>query len=224
MKHFRWAIALLFVAFLQFAYADTLDALKVSFIFGPNQGGDNAGYSLVGPNMNLSGVSTACFASQFCFGAPAFLPGMSLTPSLSVDFQSSQGFVRIGGHTYFAPNDVTLFISSLTASSFRFPVGGNTPSTFVVTLPASFAVVSGQLSNGTFFNVNIPASKLVLTFDYFPAANGNPASYFFAEGKYLVTTPETGSVDLMAIGLAGIFIGLIQRKSGWRAVRSVPLQ
>jgi len=210
MKRFRWTIALLFVVCLQFAYADsvpTLNALQVTFSFGVNEGGDNALYSLVGPSMNLSGVGTAfCLASEFCSGA-AFLPGMSLVPNVSVDFQSSQGSVKIGGHTYLG-SDITLFISSITAVGFRFPAGGNTPSTFVVMVPASFAVVNGELSNGTFFNVKIHAGKLALTFDYFPAANGNPASYFFSQGKYVVTTPEPGTAGLMAIGLAGI-IGLI---------------
>jgi hypothetical protein len=108
--------------------------------------------------------------------------------------------------------------SSITGSSFIFPFGGNNPSIFTVTVPASFGLVQGETSNGTFFDVNIPPGKLVLTFDYYPASNGNPGAYWFSQGYYKAQgvpgIPEPGTIGLVATGLGGI-VGLIRRKRGW---------
>jgi len=72
-------------------------------------------------------------------------------------------------------------------------------------------LIHGTAGNGTLFNVNVPPGELVLTFDYFPARNGNPASYFFVNGKYLVPTPEPGTLALMATGLVGI-LKIVRKK------------
>jgi hypothetical protein len=71
---------------------------------------------------------------------------MSLVPNVSVDFQSPQGYVKIGGQKYLGPDDVSRFISSITAGGFRFPAGGNTPSTFVVTVATSNRVAGQDCS------------------------------------------------------------------------------
>jgi len=213
MKRFRWAIALLFVLFLQFAYADSITTFHLSrftYVFGPNEGGDNAGYGFAGLGIYLTGGGSAS-CPEFCLVGASFSPGMSLVPDVFVDFESSQGYVAIGGHTY---GDVTLFVSSITAGRFTFPAGGNVPSIFRVTVPASFGLVQGEVPN-VFFDVRIPPGKLVLTFNYYPASNGNPASYWFSKGQYegqgVPAIPEPGTIGFMATGLAGI-VGLIRRK------------
>jgi hypothetical protein len=88
-----------------------------------------------------------------------------------------------------------------------------------VTVPASFGLVQGETSNGTFFDVNIPPGKLVLTFDYYPFVNVNSVSgYYFSQGSYKAQgvpgIPEPGTIGLVATGLGGI-VGLIRRKRGW---------
>lgn len=202
MKHLRWAVLLPFVLFCV-SHADTINAVHVIYRLGSAGGGDNASYLLHGPNIFLTGESGASCASSFCEPGVLFSPGTLLTPDLyNVDFESSTGFVRVGGKISYV-SDYILFTSSITAASFRFPFGGNVPSTFTVSVPASFGVVTGDV-NGTFFTVSIPRSKLALTFDYFPARNGNPASYTFDHGAYLVAVPEPGALTLMATGLVGV--------------------
>jgi hypothetical protein len=212
MKCCRWAIALLFVLVVQFAYADSIPTFQLSrftYGFGVNEDGDNAGYGIAGLGIYLTGGGSA--SCEFCLADVPFSPGKSLVPDVFVDFESSHGYVRIGGHTY---HDVVLFVSSITARSFTFPAGGHARSTFTVTVPASFGLVQGE-ANGTFFDVEIPPGKLVLTFNYFPASNGNPASYWFSKGQYkgqgIPPIPEPGTIGFMATGLVGI-VGLIRRK------------
>ena len=216
MKRFTWALALLFALFCS-AHANsvyTFNAFQVTYVFGANEGGDNATYSLVGPNINLTGGGTA-FCQSFCNEGNLILAGTSVSPSMGVDFEFSTGSVRIGGNTY----PVVLFLSVINAASFTLPLGGRVPTTFTIAVPAAFSVVDGQVLNpaGSPLNVIIPPSKLVLTFNYFPAANGVPAIYSFSHGLY-TTTPEPGTLGLMATGLAGI-VGRILRKRYWQSVR-----
>jgi hypothetical protein len=219
MKRFTWALVLLFALFCS-AHADSVNvfnAFQVTYAFGANAGGDNATYSLVGPNIDLSGGGSAFCQppTSFCVVDVPILPGTSLNPGMGVDFEFSSGSVRIGGNAY----PVVLFLSSITAASFTFPLGGRVPTTFTIAVPAAFSVVDGIVLNpaGSPLNVIIPPSNLVLTFNYFPAANGDPARYFFSHGLY-TTTPEPGTLGVMATGLAGI-VGLILRKRYWQSVR-----
>ena len=127
----------------------------------------------------------------------------------------------VGGQWYQGPYNVVLFVSSITAQGFTFPAGGKVPSTFTVTLPASFGLVQGEVGSGALFDVNVPSGELVLTFDYYPAGNGYPASYYFANAYYkaqgIAGVPEPGAIFLMATGLAGM-VGAVRRKRGRLAV------
>jgi len=219
MKRFRWVLALPFLVFLQFAYADSITTFNLSELtygFVANQAGDNAGYIFSGPGIYVTGGGSA--SCIWCLVGASFSPGSTLAPNIFVDFESSQGYVRIGGQTYYEP---TLFVSSITAHSFVFPAGGRNPSFFTVTVPASFRLVQGEASNGAFFDVNMPRGDLLLRFDYFPAANGNPASYYFVQGHYkgqgVATIPEPSTIGLVATGLAGM-VELIRRKRGQQTV------
>lgn len=220
MKRFTWAVVLPIALFCS-AHANsvyTFNAGQVAYSFVASEGVDNAMYSLVGPNINLTGGGIAsCDASPFfCLSEVPFSPGTSLNPSIGVDFESSAGGVTIKGISY----PVVLFISSINAASFTFPLGGRVPTTFTIAVPASFSVVNGLVLNeaGPSLNVMIPPGQLVLTFNYFPPGNGERARYFFSSGQYVVTTPEPGTLGLMATGLAGI-VGLIFSKRGWQSVR-----
>ena len=221
MRRLKWAIPLLFVVFLQFAYADGINTFQVSVFsygFGVNQGGDNAGYFFAGPGISLGGGGSASCV-WWCSSGGVLSPGTLLVPDIFVDFESSEGGVTIGGHTYHGPVDAGLFVSSITARGFTFPAGGNVPSIFTVTLPASFAAVHGEVADGTLFDVNVPPGELVLTFDYYPFVNVNSVSgYYFSQGSYKAQgvpgIPEPGTIGLVATGLGGI-VGLIRRKRGW---------
>ena len=70
----------------------------------------------------------------------------------------------------------------------------------------------GELPDGAFFDLNVPPEKLVLTFNYVPAANDSPGGYFFSEGKYIIPTPEPGTICLIGTGLAA----MVGRKRSWR--------
>src|SRR5260370_40973042 len=145
MRRFLWAMVLPF-AFFCSASANTVYTFspsRVTYAFGINLGGDNASWSMLGANINLFGGGTAVCAQNYCSYDVPLLPGTSLTPSLVVDFESSSGTVRIGGNSYQA----VLFISSITAAPFTFPMGGSVPATFTVAVPATFLVVNGMVQN-----------------------------------------------------------------------------
>lgn len=203
--------------------ADTIPTFNlshVSFILTVQSSSDgNLDYSLLGPGIKLQGLADAnCFPSNFCFFGVPFLPGSTLSPALNfIGFNSSLGFVTISGHTYFGPDDVGLVPSSMSGASFTFPFGGNVPSKFTVSVPASFAVIGGHVfSTGSSFNVNVPREKLVLTFDYTPASTLHPAFYSFDQAVYATPVPEPGGLLLMATGVAAVLrlkgIGLRKRR------------
>lgn len=209
MKRLSWAIVLPFVL-LCVAHADSIPMLNVvqpNYSFFANGGGDNAEYSLVGPGIHLHGVGSAnCFPSEFCNEGVPLTPGTFLVPNVSVDFESSSGTVTIGGQTFRGPEEVGLFISSINAGGFRFPIVPR--ATFTVTVPAAFAAVHGEVADGTIFGVNIPPGKLVLTFTYVPAIN----SFYFTNGVF-TTAPEPGTLSLMVTGLGLILAGIRRKRS-----------
>lgn len=216
MKHSHWIIVLPLVL-LGIAHANTIyniNAPGTTYFFSGIGGGDNATYSLIGPNINLSGGGTAFCSGGWCVGAQ-FAPGSTLVPDLNVDFESSSGVVSIAGQVY-SGDQVVLYISSITAQGFTFPAGGNVPTTFTVVLPAKFSLVDGAVTvgSGQLFSVNVPQGKLVLTFNYLPAVNGQPASYSFSKGQYVVVAPEPATISLLAIGLVGVFGNRIRKRTG----------
>jgi len=208
MKHILSALVLA-LALISTAHANsltTLDIQHISFVFYPNEGGDNALYFLSGPGIHLSGVGSA--SCSFCNVETALAAGQWINPSVFVDFEYSLGSVTIGNQSYSA----VLFVSSIIPTrSFMLPYLGNVAKTFTVSIPAYFLEVSGETSNGAFFNLTIPPSSLVLTFDYYPGANGQPGNYYFAQGEFLSGVPEPCTLVLMATGLASM-AGLIRRR------------
>jgi len=95
MKRFRWAIVLLFVLFLQFGYADSVNTLNpYLFTFRFVQdfgGGDNASYVFAGEGINLRSIGSAGAIDNW-LTQPGFSPGTSLVPAVSiVDFGFSAG-------------------------------------------------------------------------------------------------------------------------------------
>ena len=209
MKTLPWVILMLVAVSVQRAYADSIPVFNISRVtisFTANtQSGDNSQFSFAGPGISIVGGGSACSGlDNWCDGD--FLPpGTAVTANVSLvsfDFVS----MKIGGHSYTSPF-ASLGNSSITAAtSFTLPMGKNSPFTSIVTIPASLvAPLEGSLPDGSFFNLNIPPGKLVLTFDFVPSVGIFPAGYYvFTKGQFLVGTPEPGTIFLVATGLAGI--------------------
>ena len=216
MKNLRWAIVALLVVFVQYARADSVSVFNISqatILFGPdfNGSGDNSLFTFAGPGTTIVGGGSFCFGGldQWCSGFS--LPGgTSVTPNVGLLSFESLAIVTIGGHSY-NPIDSTLFFSSITAaSSFTLPMGTNSPLSFTVTIPANLTSVRGVVfgvdGSPNLFDLTIAPGKLVLTF------TAGPDVYSLDRGQFIVTTPEPGTIFLLATGLAA----MISRKRSWR--------
>lgn len=182
-------------------------------MFSANESGDNSQFAFAGPGTAIVGGGSACNGfDTWCISGAFSAPGTFLVPNVSLVSFDSLSSVKIAGQIY-DPEMVGLFYSSITAAGFRFPSGGNSPFSLTVIVPARLtSPVQGQLPDGTIFDLNVPAEKLVLTFNYVPAANGFPGGYFFSDGKYIIPTPEPGTICLLLTGLAA----MVGRKRSWR--------
>jgi hypothetical protein len=157
------------------------------------------------------------FDAVGCSVGKILLPGSSLEPDLGLVTFDSVNFIELGGQM--PSSDAVLFNSSIAAlRSFTFPTNG--VSTFTVTVPAAFSGPIqgfGDFPNFNSFNLHVASGQLVLTFDLVPAQNGVPANYQFSQGYFVSTVPEPGTLGMMATGLAGIIVGIIQRKRNCRS-------
>jgi hypothetical protein len=220
MKRLILAVVMLLGVFVPSVYANSVLAfnVKASFMpFSPDFGtGDNEFYFLDGPpGTSISGSGTV--RCDWCSGFTMHLPGSSVKPDLGLVTFDSVNFIELGGQM--PSTSAALFNSSITAlGSFTFPTNG--VSTFTVRVPAAFSgPIQGFGDFPTFnsFNLNVASGQLVLTFDFVPALNGVPANYIFSQGNFVSTVPETGTLGMMATGLAGIIVGIIQRKRNCRS-------
>ena len=122
----------------------------------------------------------------------------------------------IDGHDIGGFLDLNPFLALTTSGGFLLPTNATVGSTFTGCQPA-FTPTSFTGSAGseffTQFNLQTPAGgKFCSTWTFVPASDEFPAGFVFTEGKFLAaTTPEPGTLGLMATGLAGI-IGVIRRK------------
>jgi PEP-CTERM motif len=219
MKRLILAVVMLLGVFVPSVYANSVLAFNVkasSMPFSPDFGtGDNEFYFLDGPpGTSISGSGTV--RCDWCSGFTMHLPGSSVTPDLGLVTFDSVNFIELGGQMV---SDAALFNSSITAlGSFTFPTNG--VGTFTVRVPAAFSGPiqgSGDFPNFNSFNLNVASGQLVLTFDFVPALNGVPANYIFSQGNFVSTVPEPGTLGMMAMGLAGIIVGIIQRKRNCRS-------
>jgi len=212
MKRFLCVVVIPLVVFVPCAYADGIPTLfaQANIPFVINSGsGDNLGIS----TFNGPGVSIVADGGDLVYDWERnSLAGSSLTPVVElIAFGSAQGSVSLGGQVHPVDGLGEALTSAITAlGSFTFPTNGN--GTFTVSLPATLNLISG--SAGSEFSLQAPPGRLVLTFDFLPAQPGFPATYEFVQGVY-TTTPEPGTLGLMASGFAGI-VGVVLRKRNCR--------
>lgn len=212
MKPFLAAVALLCPLITQCAYADSISTFHVQANIPFQAGQDNqyppATFTGSGANITTSDGDVVC--DDWCsVGGSLLVPGSTLKPNINVIyFGNSQGSVTFGGQVH--PVQDLFGAPAITAlGSFQFPTNGRN---FTVSVPAMIGLIVGDtLDMSGNFNLQIPPGKLVLTFDFFPGGNGVPPFYQFSHGTF-TTTPEPGTLGLIASGLAAIVGAVLKRK------------
>ncbi len=103
---------------------------------------------------------------------------------------------EIGSQSY-GPGDLLVYPSSLNAGTFTFPTNGQD---FTLTMPASISGITIFTIcpfNCPTFDLETNPGKLTLAFAYFPSNGGG----YYASSGYFTTTPEPGTLGLLATGL-----------------------
>jgi hypothetical protein len=215
MKPFLATLTLLCPLITQCAHADGINTFsaQANIPFQVNYGGPNqlppASFTGSGANITTAFGDVVC--NGWCFSGDVLLPGSALQPNIDIiAFDEVQGSVIFGGRVH--PVDgLNQLLPAITAlGSFQFPTNGRN---FTVSVPATIdGLVGGSTSDmaGDFY-LQIPPGKLVLTFDFSPGGNGVPPYYQFSHGIF-TTTPEPGTLGLMASGLTAIVGSVVKRK------------
>ena len=216
MKSSLWTITLLLPALAQCSYANSVPTFttQANIRFLTNENGENQVSMFQAPELSLTAYGSAY--CSWCAVGEGLTPGSSLDPSIDLSWEeATYGNVTIGGQGYRCEGYCPLYGPGLTSlRSFTFPTNGQN---FTVMVPAVMTgpihgfVYTGQTNQ--FFDLQIPRGNLVLTFDFERGQNGYPSRYYFSQGVFttpgFVTTPEPGTLGLMASGVAGILgIGL----------------
>jgi PEP-CTERM motif-containing protein len=219
MKRFLAAVTLLCPLLTQCAYADSIPTFVVQanipfqVDIGENQF-PPATFNGSGAYITTTNGDVVCYG--WCTPGSVLPTGSTLKPNIDIiAFGGGNGSISLGSVTFGGQvhpvADLHELAPAITAlGSFQFPTDGR--SSFTVTVPA---MIDGLIGGDTLdlageFNLQVPPGKLVLTFDFFPGGGGVPPNYEFSHGLF-TTTPEPGTLGLMASGLAGI-VGAVRRK------------
>ncbi len=187
---------LVLISISAFADSITYTNLNVSFNVSPNDGsGGNMGGRISGPGVNLlaGGGTPFSWFNDIEGVAPGSVGGGGTT----IFFEDAFG--TIGSQSY-QGGDLGLGEVSFDAGSFTFPTNGKD---FTVTVPASIGLINGTIftqcgENGCpTFTLATNSGELTLSFFY---ANG---LYYGSSGSF-TTTPEPGTLGLVAIGLGAV--------------------
>jgi len=190
------------------ALADSSN-LNVNFGIDANSGiGDNIGGRIFGPGVNLlvgGGTGSGWFD-----GVPMYTPGSIGGGGTTIFFDYAAGTVGSQTVDY---SDSEIFATGFDAGSFVFPTTGQD---FTVTLAASIEPITIVICPNNacqYLLIGTKPGTLTLSFDYSSYAG----AYYAGIGSF-TTTPEPGTLGLMAIGL-GIIAWLGRRQ--WDSRQSV---
>jgi hypothetical protein len=215
MKRLLGVITLLCPLVAQCAYADSIPTFVVqaNIPFQPLSGANQfPPATFTGPGANITTNEGDVVCNGWCFAGDVLLAGSTLKPNIDlIAFGGSWGSVTFDGQVH--PVD-SLFqqVPGITAlGSFQFPTNGHN---FTVSVPAMIdGLIRGNTLDMSNFNLQTPQGKLVLTFDFFPGdGNTVPPNYMFSHGTF-TTTPEPGTLGLMASGLAAMVGAILGKRT-----------
>jgi len=108
MKRFQWTIAILLVALMPCAYADTISNFtitQITVLVGPNDGsGDNVDFTLMSPDTNITGSGgIGCFS--WCSPFNPVSSGQ-VFPDIGQIFISNFNNAMVGGKNYDPSTDI----------------------------------------------------------------------------------------------------------------------
>jgi hypothetical protein len=190
VKRFLWLTPIVFLLISATASADSFRIL-----FFPNLGDDNF---VVLKQVGIASTDVTGVTIPPDFLATFYEPGSTIGGTAQIFF--ANGVVDIGGTSFFLqfPAPGTLFMSS-----FTLPPNGKD---FTVSVLLRFSALSTVLDSGQ--TLDLGGSIIGhLTFHF---QNG----FYFTDRagfRQVATVPESGTLGLMATGLAGI-VGVIRRK------------
>ena len=200
MKHLLRIFSVLLVLASIHAFANSVSYtnLNATFNISADVGaGSVATGVFFGPGINLywDGGSPGWFVGTH----PGYAPGSLGGGGTVMLFDDAYG--TIGSHTYPCCN-IEFNNVIFNAGTFTFPTNGQN---FTVTVPASFEVITGANYSECFISpcqaitLATRPGELSLSFYY--------SSYwgvYFGDSGSFTTTPEPGTLGMVAIGLGGV--------------------
>jgi hypothetical protein len=220
MNRSRWVIATLAILVAQCAFADSI-AFKINqatiSVLPNTGGGDNVSFTLNGPHASILGFGgIACFA--WCDPLNnVFAPGSS--PPLNIDqiFLTGFGNVTLGGHS-FDPDSLNFnsAVSAVILGSFTFPKhfsGSSFSACVPAAMPGPLSGFVGSGSDFTTFVLQMPSGgRFCSKWSFVPKSGDFAGGFVFSSGRFVAATvPESGTLSLLGLGLAGIGVVLRQR-------------
>jgi hypothetical protein len=208
MKRLLGMLPMIFALASASAFANTVNYtnLNVSMGISANDGGgDNMGALISGPGVSLFVEGGMPF--DWFNGIEGSAPGSSGGGGTTIF--SDDAFGTIGAHS-FGEGDIELGEFLFDAGSFTFPTNGKD---FTVKVPASLELITGtvitQCTNNACPTFTLTTKPGTLTLSFYVGADG---LYYGSSGSF-VTTPEPGSLGLMAIGL--VAVACLGYRRGW---------
>jgi hypothetical protein len=202
------------------AFAGSFTNLGVNFNIQPNNGsGGNIGGAILGPGVNLLAGGGTDF-SWFNDLGPGAAPGSTGGGGMIIFWDGAIGQIGSQNYTDFGCFNfpcIALDPVVLNAGSFTFPTNGQD---FTITVPASLGVITGTIVSDCnvcqTFTLTTNPGTLTLSFfysSYWGQYFGSSGSFTSAGGAF-TTTPEPGTLGLVAIDIVAVARRRLHQKRG----------